>query len=65
MQLNPNRGRRNPFRLLFRAERMRVVERPVTAAETGRPGNRALYVGAGAVDCVLDAEPLGEASCDR
>ena len=65
MQLNPNRGRRNPFRLLFCPKRVRVVERPVTAAETGCPGDRASHVAAGAVDRALDIEPLGKASCDR
>ena len=41
------------------AQRMNVVERPVTAAETGRAGDRTLDIISGTVYRGLDVETLG------
>ena len=44
---------------------MRVIEWPVTAAESRRAGDRTLDVMSGTIDRALNVETLGEAGCDR
>src|ERR1700751_1548108 len=50
---------------LSRAERVGVVERPVAASQARRAGDRALDVGARAVDRLFDVQAFGQARRNR